>query len=406
MLPYSKTKTIQEEIDTRTAKHTKKGSYRAPKLIVDNASLDPYGEPTFAKYGIKKCKDINSCCRKNMVYFDCNICDIHIKYLVPQYLNYIPWNSASKSHVHDFGKRIFLVNGNVWNWHWDYDAIISKVFPVDGIKQFRDDETTIFAEVKCLLCDKLYDYDRLVSINTGIWYKVRKIIGGKNASYDDIHKAGRNIHQTILRNVNRHIKICPQVHKIRKSLSGDDGRAEHDRLANEIRKLIDERMIVLSNLPRDFDCESKYNYIMKVERCECNSGYIVECKICGVRHDVSKYSKYGGIINAYITILRKHFSINIGTLKHNPADILTPINRRQHYNGFVEEYEGYIDGVWTKGQREIPTWICDGYKCAICGLEYDSGRNEVPNKDLVLAHTEECIAANRQAVIDSGRLCL
>jgi hypothetical protein len=96
--------------------------------------------------------------------------------------------------------------------------------------------------------------------------------------------------------------------------------------------------------------------------------------------------------------------------------MIIEVNRKlvNHGRTGIRETVEWNAGKMTRGKEivNVPTWKFDGYKCVICGVEYeqygdDSGSVEsrLPGKLVVETHLNECTVANRQTIRDEGRLC-
>lgn len=411
MLAHSKVKTFQEELDEKTAKHSYAGMYRPPKF--DKRAQERGRKSLFVSYGIKEnieTKGIVTCCKKNMIYFNCSICDIHIKFIVPNYITYMNWKVV-EFHQHNFDEHIFTVNGKIWNKPHRTDEFM-EIFPIDKMAT-ADDKDISFINLDCLLCKEKYPRKVIKNITRYVKYLIRRYMEErKENEYVARCTLMNEVHDTFMDRAHRHLLDCPKINEIRKSLFGEDNRVEHNRLADGIRHEIYTAMAKYRPPTNDPNI-AKYGYILTVEKCKCGDGCTVECKLCGIKHDAN-INGYTNIRNKYELIIRRHIVGSAGIVNFDYTDLLAPINRRQVYKGRIVTHRqyNYVQDVMEEKQKEIPVYVCDGYKCAVCGMEYETcesdglGVSVMPNKTIVLTHLAECVESSRQEIINSGRLCI
>lgn len=141
------------------------------------------------------------------------------------------------------------------------------------------------------------------------------------------------------------------------------------------------------------------NIIVKQRKCECGRQYITECNICGVARKDNRM-----LVSGYERCAKKHFS------KHpqmNIRDVITAINPRLMETCTCETEEDMKKSYRHRHYGKCKFFMkCDGYMCAICGVEYTDASKKLPPRAIVLGHLKKCIEENKESIRRYGNYCI
>lgn len=291
------------------------------------------------------------------------------------------WNGCNKvilnNHKHESYTTIHGLEINTWIAEKMVD-IFEPIVYKNHAKTGRG-----LLDMECILCG--HNYNNYI-INHAY---SRKFGGG--FLRNDIPRFSVWMVFTMMTCMQEHLSKCRSLIEIKKEFIRNSAN-ERERLLEMINEYMKHFNVEIENYAIDVE---KYSFIISASYCQCNRSIVVNCKICGSNHKIKKrgnsvLSTYS-CTQTYKSIVRSHLTNVKGSVKYDYRDIITPINKKVYIG----------DGVHN--------WTHDGYKCSICGVEYEKTGNKLdsmPDKIIVLAHAAKCIPDNQEAISASGRHCI
>lgn len=394
---HNRIEEFKNNMDVETVKHTLYGQYNSPHLT--NKHANP-----FLKISIRNVTN-GTCCPRVLCDIRCNLCDMKISMIVKGDNNDYSFIAMKRKipelHRHEFDGTILKImnipisdrsklhnlsiGGGAWNV-----GTISKLFRKNK---------SLSVPIKCGLCG---------------WEQIREFLPGgyelrNNIEDDDNYGVSDTIFKHAFYEINWHLRDnCKEIHKERKDASA---KYSHDRenIIEMINKTeYDYMKETAGSIARDASLFSNgentraYSMVIEEKKCECGTHTYHCCLLCGCK---SNLNVRDGLSTFYKRIISGHFRAARTHIKFDYTDTLTPINHRKISNVMTvirNEYD-YDTRTYKPVSAYVPKWICDGYKCSICGVLYEAG--EVPGRDIVVKHVRACIKENREKIIESGLLC-
>lgn len=348
--------------------------YKTPKLRCRDYCLDV----SFVNTGVKKKE--SDCCSIEWFHFKCSMCDMYISLDCSRITRWVREGATRRileGHKHEL---YVTVNGKPLS---EWLSKMQSIFDKEVYKKHAETKKGL-VDVECTLCGvNLYVQD----IDDVYHRRFEKGFDDPRSRFEF-----KKFFVTQVINVLAgHFNECDAFISIRTEFV-KKSEEERERLIGLINEYMKKGIIENDNYVINVE---KYNYIISAESCRCSKHIIVNCKICGSNHKVNKRgdsstSTYS-CTQTYKSIVRSHLTNVKGSIKYDYRDIITPINKKVHIG----------DGVHN--------WTHDGYKCSICGVEYEKTGNKLdsmPDKIIVLAHAAKCIPDNQEAISASGRHCI
>ena len=345
-----------------------RNDYKSPKLHTNG-----HNTISFVKTAVEERK--SGCCSTKWAYFKCAMCDIFISHdgsNITTWLLSMSVRHISSGHKHE---SYTIINGQPLDiWLFKLRSLL--------IHGERNGNKQKFVDMECTLCKYKYYTD-----------DVEMAYGRENfkRASNEVQTFSHWLVMHLRHKMHQHFMVCDPFIAIRKEFIRNSPE-ERERLITEFRAQIKDARIDINNYTIDVE---KYNYMISASFCQCNKSIIVTCHICGKTHKTHKRGSSNTLTyscrSVYKKIVRKHLTNAKGSVKYDYRDIITPINKNVSINNGAHE------------------WTHDGYKCSICGIEYEKTGNKLasmPDKLVVLAHAEKCIPGNREAIAASGRHCI
>lgn len=163
---------------------------------------------------------------------------------------------------------------------------------------------------------------------------------------------------------------------------------------NNILSRSDDKPIRNANIYPEGNFTELMNLIVSTKQCECGKSQVHTCNICGTEQkNINSHERQ------YERIITSHFTKNV---KYNINDVITQINPKPvGFCNCKDDDEKAEDYYHRFSDNCIYYTTCDGYKCAICGLEY----GEMPSNELVICHLKKCINEMRPTIRRYGHFC-
>lgn len=344
--------------------HARK-TYKNPKIYNDLPNIG------FIYTSVEKKR--GECCDKLVASFNCSLCEIRIKrnYSVVEH-----WKTnqiiemLNESHKHE-NEIYATVNGmNIIQWWRNnvYDIVSNET--IDKYKVNKD-----LIQITCEACNNNMDM-----CNFDKWF-IRNVSHIINSDLQ--HKFTKAVDMVISRLIliiSTHNEACRQFIELKISML-NNAEQERNRLSELI---IEEENKWNSRIAIPEIDNSKFDHLFTAKLCDCKESINIKCKICGSHRRIGSY-KYGNVVKLreiYREIVRKHLS---GTKKvyFNYLDFVTPINKTFTF------------------KNNVPHWTNDGYKCSICGVEYQMK----PDKITVMFHIGTCIQEHNEYFAKNNYIC-
>lgn len=306
------------------------------------------------------------CCPKNMLYYECSFCDIKIKKVVNNYIDFIAtyphhWHGGDSygelvKKYGDWASSPFLIND------MNIDTLLSDA-GINVMSAIIANPEPQHIRVKCAFCKEYYD-------NTE-WYhrgaRDRYHPAGVNAAgvglasmFDLVKYANKSFKQHYLK--------CDEIKSARRLCIEDAIHREKQELCDKLDESVkrEESKFIgpMMDIPDDL------SYLLRAKMCDCGDNQIVECKICNTK--LSR--KYEFVDKRYYYGIYDHVA-------------------KSHFKSFKKnKYGDYRDAAFKSGRS---------YHCVICGDEYEN-----VDKELILNHFAGCLESNREKILATGNRCI
>lgn len=377
MLPHS----------NKQAYYYRDDQFRDPPTVYIRRSHDKKNQRPYAKLTILNVRvhtKVGKCCRKTILTVECKICGIDLRFDGDKF-------PSEKKIVHA-----------IESIHKHYPPEIGPLILSTGESYLCASDSipkvqkTVFAN--CNICG-----DAVVDM----WYLAD---GVKKYKYEKDYE----IVQALQHRFRDHLRGCKKVKELRIqsiNMTTQDKMELSVAISDKIREMIsanktstmtakEERMTFYDD-NKKFDKEF-ISLLFDVDRCECGDAFIYTCAICGNKRKNNNYAW-----EEYNRIVRHH-------LRYAPTgthtDIIAPINPK--INGICtcaneeekgDKFHGYGD---DNADNDCEFYLSyEGFKCAICGVEYETETGKKPPRDVVIEHVKTCLAENREFYSKNGYSC-
>ena len=168
--------------------------------------------------------------------------------------------------------------------------------------------------------------------------------------------------------------------------------------------------------PKKLNVEYADNFLYSVRPNECGGMSIATCKICGESRAYKSFLK--AVSSVYYQIMAEHFLTPLRKLEGSATDFIFPATMNLKEETIEWQHDEYRAGIdkeiitdtWNEYYTEKLNW-----SCILCLQEYDIGSPDsnvlstnngknTPNKDMIIAHFEVCLAKHISDGRDSVRM--
>lgn len=307
----------------------------------------------------------SKCCSEYILTVSCVLCGIFTKFITEN----TRWNIKrdiveSVENLHKHTKVLVLSNGK------DYQELISNVKNIGQFKGMR---------ILCGFCNKTV---------VGVDELIESIKNYRHGSLDTIMK-------DLSRSYNLHLTYDECIKNL------DSHKANIDNLIDRVNGILDVNKIIRNDeyFPPYYDKEY-VGMIIEHKKCYCGSKFVTTCNICGISRKDDR-----GYVSSYELCAKRHLT---KTPKMNIRDVLTPINPKIVGTcTCVTEKDVETHYMHRRSGNNCSFFMkCDGYICAICGVEYADNSKKMPPRAVVLGHLKKCIEENKESTRRYGQYCV
>lgn len=302
------------------------------------------------------------CCPEYSITVSCILCGIFTKFIVKD-----PGRNVGREivesvrHLHKHESPLILSDGQ------GYQVLMTDA---GSVKKFGG------MSILCRFCNKkICEVDELIV-----------------ATKDYKHQALGIILRELCYSYSSHLSNTECIKNL------DSHRANIEEFIDKINEVLAANNNIFAD--DDYILPEYVGMIIESKRCDCGRKFVTTCKICGASR-----KDWRGYISSYELCAKRHLT---KTPKMDIRDVLTPINP-QIVGACVCVTEKDVEDNYrhVESNDNCKYFMkCDGYMCAICGVEYADTSKKIPPRAIVLGHLKKCIEENKESIRRYGQYCV